>query len=207
MEAPYNWLYSFFIVLALGLWLISILGFIDAGEVDADMDGDADAEANTSVFGNFASFIGVGKIPLSIIITLILFSQGVLGIASNYLLFNVLALALVGVGLWISQIVLLGVTFLAATLGTAYALRPFHPLFRGSKADSANDLKGKVAKVTTSKVTPTFGQAIVKLSDGMAVEIPIRVVDENTLLSRGNKVLLIDYIQEKKIYIVEPFED
>ncbi len=227
LEQPYNIVYSLFILVAVGIWLITVVGFISMSaldgifdfafdadidhdvDLDHDLDLDHDADLSTHVvepgfFVSMLGFVGVGKVPVTLIVTVLMFLQGILGLVFNYYLFNEFSLSqalnwLVGIAGFV-------LTFFVALYSTAYIMRPLYPFFQDyGKAEKSANLVGKAASITSGKATLNFGQAKIKLDDGDSVEVTVRCT-EGFEAKYGERVLVVDYDAEKNIYYIAPYQ-
>jgi hypothetical protein len=205
LEQPYNWLYSFFIFVALGTWLVSLLGLFDlGGDHDFGHEGAHGPDGGGFLHG-LGHVLGFGAIPTSISATLLLFLQGVAGIGLNEWVMG----ALEPTG-W-ARYLALGGTFLGslgvASLGLRLANRPLGYLFRDYGAVvKADALVGKVAKVSSGKVDQLSGQATLRLDDGTDIMVAVRTVEPGEALAYGEKLLLLDFDQEKNVYLAERYD-
>jgi hypothetical protein len=84
--------------------------------------------------------------------------------------------------------------------------RPLRHLFRDyGQATKAGDLVGRVARVSSGQVGPQHGQATLKLPDGTTVEVAVRTLAPPALpLTYGAPVLLLDFDEERNVYLVQP---
>jgi len=197
LEHPYNYIYSFFITVSLGVWLISLLGFIkdfDIGSKDISVD------AHSGLFENFVHWLGFGTIPASILITLLLLFQGIFGIVFNELFFKK------GDSFWILVALFfmaLGLSFVAVSLFK----KPLRFLFADyGKADNSESLVGKIAIVSSGQANETFGQAEVFLENGTNITIAIRTTKQEISFAYGQKVLLTYFDAEKNVYWCEEYD-
>lgn len=200
-------------LVAVLFWLTAVIGLLDFKafdlhlDVDHDADFDVDLDADLDAHAPFAGggllhLLGLGMIPFSLMLTLVLFFFGWTGIALHGLLGETLGWS--GLGLNLLFVPASLVVALAVAAGAARGLRP---LFREyGQAPSAADLVGKVGSLNSSTVSPTFGSALVIL-DGDRIEIAARCDPEDNRLHYGDRVLIIDYDPQKNIYQIAPYED
>ena len=76
-------------------------------------------------------------------------------------------------------------------------------MFNSAEAAASNYLVGNEATIATSKVSETFGQARL-FNDGAEILLDVRCSAEHAL-TMGDKVLVIEYLQENHAYIVTPY--
>ncbi|MEM9667044.1 MAG: hypothetical protein AAF970_19110, partial [Bacteroidota bacterium] len=207
-------IYTIPLLIAFAFWLLAFIGLLDFEALEADLDLEADVDADLEVDleadGDVGSLsvlqaLGLGLVPLSVLLTVLFFSFGLTGIALHASAGGLLA----GLGwsLWAMNALFVPAA-LAVGLGVgAGSARLLSPLFQDyGRAESRSTLRGRIATVTSSTVSPTFGTAVVKLDGGTRVEVAARA-DEADGLRYGQHVVLFDYDPDTKIYQVGPFED
>ncbi|MCU0450099.1 MAG: YqiJ family protein [Bernardetiaceae bacterium] len=199
---PHNWLYAVSACVAVGIWLVSLLGLVDL-HTDGHLAADLHAEA-PGLWGHLGEAVGFGALPASVVLTLLLFSFGCTGIALN----DWLLAWLQPTGGW--RYALLGANFGVAgavAVGLTRALgRPLRHLFRDyGQAAKAGDLVGRVARVSSGQVSGQHGQATLTLADGTTVEVAVRVPAPGVApLQYGTPVLLVDFDEDRNVYWVQP---
>jgi hypothetical protein len=190
----------FFLLQAIGL-----LGGSGDHEVDADHDVDADADGGDADGGMAAGwqevlgFLGVGRVPFMVVwVTLFLFA-GFTGIFVNRVLFvradgNYR-------GWW-----LLPVSGLALVVGLV-AVRLFSRLAArlvdvgGHGAAKKQDLIGKIAVVASPVLDGRHGELRVHDDRGNELLLHACLPAEEATLSRGAKVVLVSYDEDKHLYL------
>ncbi|WP_261863536.1 hypothetical protein [Psychrobacter sp. JCM 18900] len=178
-------------------WVVSLLGMADMDSVDAVETGSDAAVSDLSSTGFFTGLMlkfGLYGVPLVIILSLISligwllsylytsflhqnFDSGVL-----YYVFGTGALIFVlVVSMWLTGII----------------ISPIRKnIARIPKRNSANNV-GKIAIVRTLSVTDKHGEA--ELNDGGAgLILKVRSDNSTSLLKKGDRVMLIAYLEEKK---------
>ncbi|MCU0393115.1 MAG: YqiJ family protein [Thermoflexibacter sp.] len=205
LEKSHNWLYSFFIFISIGIWLISALGvFHHADSVEGSHEiGSIDSGGD--FLHSLGEVLGFGMVPSSVLITLILFFQGVTGIALNEWL-----LATFHVEGWLRYLLLVVNFLLSLGVGmtvASFISRPLRYLFKDyGAATKAEAIVGKIAQVSSGKVNADFGQAVVKLEDGNTIEVAVRIAEQQNSLEYGQKLLILDFDKEKNVYLVDKYE-
>ncbi len=187
-------------------WVVSLLGMADMDSVDVGETGSDAAVSDLSSTGFFTGLMlkfGLYGVPLVIILSLISligwllsylytsflhqnFDSGVL-----YYVFGTGALIFVlVVSMWLTGII----------------ISPIRKnIARIPKRNSANNV-GKIAIVRTLSVTDKHGEA--ELNDGGAgLILKIRSDNSTSLLKKGDRVMLIAYLEEKNTYQVARVED
>ena len=187
-------------------WIVSLLGMADMDSVDlGESGGDADVStlSSTGFFTGLMLKFGLYGVPLIIILSLIsligwllsylytsllhqYFDSGVL-----YYLFGTGALIFVlVVSMWLTGIIISPIRKNIAKI---------------PKRNSSNNV-GKIAVVRTLSVTDKHGEA--ELNDGGAgLILKIRSDSNDGLLKQGDRVMLIEYLDEANTYRVAVVKD
>ena len=187
-------------------WVVSLLGMADMDSVDlGESGGDAEVStlSSTGFFTGLMLKFGLYGVPLIIILSLIsligwllsylytsllhqYFDSGVL-----YYLFGTGALIFVlVVSMWLTGIIISPIRKNIAKI---------------PKRNSSNNV-GKIAVVRTLSVTDKHGEA--ELNDGGAgLILKIRSDTNDGLLKQGDRVMLIEYLDEANTYRVAVVED
>lgn len=216
LEAPYNLVYGVLGGIAVGIWLMSAIGlfshsaiegFFPHPHLDVDIDIDADFDADGSGFSlgdGFLTFLSVGQVPISIILTILFFIQAIIGVWMNQFAINQLELTNNGSWqIWTMFFVNFGISFFIAVFIAGFLLKPIKPFFRDyGIVRTANSLVGKVAIVSSSKVTKDFGSATFKLDGGDIVDLSVRAAEKESVFVRGQEVVIVDFDKEKNLYFV-----
>ena len=187
-------------------WVVSLLGIADMDSVDVGESGSDAAVSDLSSTGFFTGLMlkfGLYGVPLVIILSLVSligwllsylytsflhqnFDSGVL-----YYVFGTGALIFVlVVSMWLTGII----------------ISPIRKnIARIPKRNSANNV-GKIAIVRTLSVTDKHGEA--ELNDGGAgLIVKVRSDNSTSLLKKGDRVMLIAYLEETNTYQVARVED
>lgn len=187
-------------------WVVSLLGMADMDSVDlGGSGGDADVStlSSTGFFTGLMLKFGLYGVPLIIILSLISligwllsylytsFLHQYLDSGVLYYLFGTGALIFVlVVSMWLTGIIISPIRKNIAKI---------------PKRNSSNNV-GKIAVVRTLSVTDKHGEA--ELNDGGAgLILKIRSDTNDGLLKQGDRVMLIEYLDEANIYRVAVVED
>lgn len=187
-------------------WVVSLLGMADMDSVDlGGSGGDADVStlSSTGFFTGLMLKFGLYGVPLIIILSLISligwllsylytsFLHQYLDSGVLYYLFGTGALIFVlVVSMWLTGIIISPIRKNIAKI---------------PKRNSSNNV-GKIAVVRTLSVTDKHGEA--ELSDGGAgLILKIRSDTNDGLLKQGDRVMLIEYLDEANTYRVAVVED
>jgi hypothetical protein len=186
-------LFSVALMVALGFWLLAMLGLFELNVLDlAAADGvEVDAGGSAGLLMKF----GFDGLPVTLILTGIAFFAWLLSYAGSLLLFGVepgplrvsLAVA-VAIG-----------AFLLAIPFAGLALRPLRGLFARNEAPPPEALLARSAVVRSPDVTSRHGTAYV--DDGGAGLI-LQVRADPGQFRRGDTVVLVDYLPAQNAYRV-----
>lgn len=169
------------------------------GALDAVAHGGHDLPDAEGALASFVSALNLKHVPVTIVLSLF----ALFGWLCSAFAMQQLA-AIVPLPGWLFAAIVFVVStvvgFGAASLGG----RPFARVFRTHKATSHAELVGKIAVVTTSKVTRSFGDA--RLEGGGSVTLQIRS-DEPNDLKRGDRCMLLDWDVKSSAFVVERLPD
>jgi len=178
------------------------------GDHGADLDADADVgighgldhvhDLEPGLLGRALSFLGIGRVPLSIIVISFCFLWGFLGFASNTLLKSILPSFFF---VWASMAVAL-VFSIALTRGLANLLAKVMPATE-TYAVSLEQLTGKWGESVT-KIDETFGQAQVADDSGTLHTVQCLVEGGKEPIPRGAQVLLLYFDKQRGLFLVVP---
>ena len=187
---------------------------VDVG-VDADVttDLDAVAEGGDAVgeqsevgghsghwFMSFLRFFNVGDVPIVVLYSGFACSLWALTILTSHY-FNPSLLWWRSVAMFVPNVV-------ASLFLTKITTAPFRSLFRHANLGMAKPLRlvGRTCIITTSSVSPRFGQARFDPPDGSApVMLNVRTRDDTAILSKGQEAVILDHDVEKSTFLVVPF--
>ncbi|GAB4179898.1 MAG: hypothetical protein Fur005_42330 [Roseiflexaceae bacterium] len=164
---------------------------IDA-DTDADIDADADAEGGFDPLGA----LGIGKVPLMLVLIGFLGSFGALGLVLN---------ALVGFlgaypvwGFWL----VLVISIIAALPLTGSISKLFARFAsRSSTAISLDQLVGRVGHVVSSNVSSTYGRVAVRDIHG-SLHTVFAVIEAGQPIPEQSEVALIRYDEQQRRFVV-----
>jgi len=201
LEKPYNWLYSFLILLSAGIWAISLTGFSKSFSQQSIVDTDI---STLDTQGDWGNAFGFGAVPVAVWFTLLSMLVGLFGIT-----FNQFFLAPLQKAPYWQQSLVLGINFLFSFLISLWltqkAAKPLSLLFQDyGIAEKAASLVGKVARVSSGKVTSDFGQAIIELN-GHNMDIAVRIQEAENEILYGQPVLLLHFDEDKNVYWCEKY--
>lgn len=196
-------IYSTLLGVVVIYWLVGMLGLIDldfGGDVDVDADIDADIDVNVGgLTGLFLTF-GLTGVPFTLVISIIIL---ICWLISFYLQLYLLSWLPDGWLYYLMGAITDFVVFLVSLPITAVIIRPLKGMFKSVETATSHHLVGSEGTVVTGKVTDKFGQARV-FNDGAEILLDVRCDDQHTL-SKGDKVLLIEYTTDSHTYIIAPY--
>ncbi|MGN6369098.1 MAG: hypothetical protein ACTHN5_12625 [Phycisphaerae bacterium] len=169
----------------------------DAGDAhEQSMDGGGSSSALMSAL----SLLGVGRVPLSLALMILLILWGVIGLAINQGLMGLLgATAVVGL---ISVPVTAGISvavtgLIARVLGRVMPTSETYARKRGA-------LVGCVGEALYG-IDAAFGLVSVREPDGDLFQVECRTAAGEPGIAKGTKVVLFKYDAEKAVFYVAPF--
>lgn len=157
------------------------------GADGADL-GDVSVDGSASLL----SFLHLRDAPVTVVFSL-------------FSIFGLLVTGLYGLTFGVPSI-LVGIPLLLGSavvslLLTSFAVRPLAPLFRVNRAKRSSDFVGKIATISTGRVTDRFGQATLE-DGGAGLILEIREGRSNDL-KRGERVVLVHWDAAKEVFEVE----
>ncbi|BCJ53529.1 hypothetical protein Asp14428_50040 [Actinoplanes sp. NBRC 14428] len=166
------------LVVVIGYWLVVIVG-------GADPEGEGAGD------GGFLGFLGLGGVPASVVLSLLVVFAWFTTLAGAELLGAVpAALVLAGA---------LAVAWIVARLAVL-VIKRFLP---AGVEPSRADFVGLTCVVRTGRVTRTFGQAEVHAPDGSSAIVQVRQAGEDDLRA-GTVALLYDVDPEGEFFWIVP---
>ena len=198
---------SFLLVFVIIYWIVVLLGAIDLDffdiDIDIDADGpDLDVEVDTGAsigwFNSVLAFFNLGQIPLMIFLSFLVMPMWFISVQVNDLMGN--------------TNLLLGIVFLIPNLLVSlfiakFLTTPFVKLFSKALAEgeTTTTMIGKICTVLLSLKSDSIGQVEVNV-DGSNYRISAKTV-EGKAMKKGDQGLVIEYSENGKYYIVEPYEN
>ena len=187
-------------------WVVSLLGMADMDSVDVGETGSDAAVSDLSSTGFFTGLMlkfGLYGVPLVIILSLI----SLIGWLLSYLYTSFLHQNFdSGVLYYVFGTGALIFVLVVSMWLTGMIISPIRKnIARIPKRNSANNV-GKIAIVRTLSVTDKHGEA--ELNDGGAgLILKVRSDNSTSLLKKGDRVMLVTYLEETNTYRVAPVED
>lgn len=186
-------IFSVLLMVAIGYWLATLLGLLETDILDlGDLGGEG---AELGGFSGALLKFGLDGLPVALIVTGISLFAWMMSYFTDFLLLRQLDPGLLRTALGLAATLL--VVLLAIPL-TGLLLQPLRPLFANLAGPQAPSLLGREAVVRSPKVGPMQGEA--NLDDGGAGLI--LKVRSNEEFSRGDRVVLVEYLPEHNAYRV-----
>lgn len=192
------------IVIAVVVWVLSLLGILDGGS-EASLGDAGGADGSVGAAGSeqsLARMLGMGMVPGSILLTLILFLFGWIGIG--------IAAMVPDFAPWIRFAIAAPLALLMSVILSALLARPLAPWFRDyGSAARGSDLVGRIALLTSSEFSQLFGTARIKLEDGTLIEISVRPesdIDSGTP-KLGDKLVITRYETSSNLYFATRLDE
>lgn len=209
--AGYNLPFLLALGLALVLAALQIFGGDTEGDADVDADADVDVDAdadvdaavggNVGLVGGFLGFLGIGKVPLTIVLLVLFASFGLAGLVGNGALID-------SFGTYPDHafFAVLAGSGLVALLGTSIIGRGIARLApRTSTAIRQEDLVGSIGTVVTPTVSPTYGRVQVRDKHG-SLHTVYAVVEEDDPLPSQTDVALVSYDPQQRRFLVRALD-
>jgi len=165
---------------------------------DMDHDSDMDHDADQSMFIKALSFVGIGRVPISIIILTFCILWFFFGFISNLWLNHLLPPFLY---FWVS----LGIAFVGSILFTKMIASLLGKVMPSTETydTTKSDLVGKTG-MTNYKVTEESGFVHVTSNFSSSLEVSCRVEQGKEPIPAGTKVVLSRYLPGQDVFIVCP---
>lgn len=183
---------SVLLLVAVGYWLLGLLGLFDFEVLDVP-DG-AEALGEGGVFSALMLKFGLGGLPFALIYTALVFFAWIACYFIDYLLLSGLESSSlrIGAGLALTPVLL----FLALPFA-GLALQPFRGLFARVEGRSAETLLGEHVRIRSPEVSER--QGIAEYDDGAAGLI-LQVRAAAGEFRRGDTALVVEYLSDSNAY-------
>ncbi|RNF82379.1 hypothetical protein [Montanilutibacter psychrotolerans] len=189
-------LFSVVLTVAAGYWLMAALGIVEIDALDAAQVPDGDSLDIEGVAGLLMKF-RLGGIPLSLILTVLVFFAWLASYFTDYLLLRHLPFEWLR---WVLGVVVMLLSALAGLFATSFVLRPFRKVFERLRPASARSILGQVGVVRSPDVSPVRGYAAFD-DGGAALTLQVRSHGQQAF-QRGDRVVLIEYLATENAYRV-----
>jgi hypothetical protein len=192
-------------------WSAVILGALDVGFLDFDLDPDFETDVNVEVdvsaevdaetgggfTESFLSFFNLGKVPVMVVFSFFSMSFWLLTINVNHY-FGIHVL-------WFAFVLYLPMMF-GSMFVAKFCTMPLVPVFRAlnKEGQSKHDLVGSLGLTVLPLYTNKLGQ-VKLIKDESRYVIKVKTFHPEKI-NKGKQVIVIEYREEDGYYIVEPFE-
>ncbi len=203
-----NFIPSTLFMLVVFYWLVVIFGVfgIDFLDFDVEVEPEIDVEIDTDVEGNTASdllvlnkvlsYFNLGKVPFMVFLTFLSFPMWVFSLLINNAIGNTSFL--------LSLLLLIPIFIVSLFFAKIFTI-PFIKIFTAlEKDDEADEIVGGVGTVRIGATASRKGQADVMVGSSFFT-IYIKTHETAETAQKGEKVLILDYIEEKGYYLVEKY--
>jgi hypothetical protein len=193
--------FTLLLLFCIFFWLFAVIGVVDLDFLDIDIP-DTDINVNdglsgTGLLGGLLMRFKLEGVPIPIVVTLIslfgwFFCYYIVHFFFEYIPFDWLRYV-VGVPVFLASLY-------ASTLLTGLIILPLRPIFQTADQEVQKSIVGQIGIVRTSRVDQAFGEA--RVDDGGAgLIIKVRSYNEE-FFSLGDRIVLLEYDEEKNIYRV-----
>lgn len=197
--------FTFFLAVCVLYWLAAILGVVDIDFLDFDLPesmaepglNQASDLPTSNVLAGLLLRFGLQGVPVTIILTFI----ALIGwLICYYLVHFLLALVPGGFLRYVAGLPVLAASLYMGALVTSLVIKPLRPFFTKAQQGAVKQLLGQKALVRTSKVTNTFGEAVLE-DGGAGLILKVRTIGEQAF-RKGDVVILLEYRAEDNTYRV-----
>lgn len=191
-------LLSFALCVAILYWFIAALGIVEVDLLDIEVESSLENHSlQPEGLAGLLLKLGLNGVPVTLIFTLLFFFAWLFCYFAELLLLRFLPLGILRYPLGL--VVVLAALVLAVPV-VGMLTRPLRPLFRKLEATSSKSVLGQTAVVRSGRVSLTQGEAT--LEDGGAGLILRVRADETLGFKRGDRVVLLEYLEAEHAYRV-----
>jgi hypothetical protein len=170
--------------------------------VDVDVDGEVDAAEISSIGGPFEAlltFFYVGKIPVMILASLLVFSSWIAAMMGNY---------------WVNPSggLLLGLPVAAAAIAFGVLVVKVFGWPLGKLFEALNDhrdarnltITGRICSVLTHTTADRLGQAEIR-AGGAPIVVSV-LAEDKAEFNRGDEALIFEHDKNRNVYLIAPVD-
>lgn len=198
---PVNLPATSLLLMCLLYWLMVIIGAIGVDAVDFDFDADVDVgmdgdfDSHAGGFSSFAELMHLNDVPVVLVASVFAIYFWIASFCGNYFL-NPDGKLLIGLGIGLVNVAI-GLVLTRQIIG------PLAKGLRHKEVDTKRErMIGLIGEVTTSEVSPTFGQVSIRVN-GPELVINARTPENKPRLGKGDSARIVAYDYEKDTYTVE----
>ena len=189
----------------------------DAGDLHPEAEGDLHADAEADGHGHASgesmpshdapfyiqalSWLGLGRVPLSILLMVLFISWGAIGFCVNFMVAPLLPDA------WMSLLISLPIAAVGSTnltRGVMLVMSRWMPTTETYSHRRA-ELVGTTGEALFA-IDRKFGLVTVRDRHGDLFQVGCRVYGDSAPIEKGTKVLLVDYDPEKELFYVKEYD-
>jgi hypothetical protein len=193
--------FSILLAVVLVYWLLAIVGLVDFGESDIDVDIGNHADGPGDDLGTIASYVvafGLTGVPFSIVVSLLVVVGWTISTLAAIWLMPWVPTTLLKIGV---GVVLLALSAAASVVITARLIRPLRGAFVTKYGTHSADLVGQSCRILTGVVDEKQGRAEVA-QRGAGINIRVWAPSPNTL-QRGSTAVIVEYDAAGHRYLVQ----
>ncbi|KAA3436898.1 OB-fold-containig protein [Rufibacter hautae] len=185
------------LVFVLLYWLTVLVGVLDISSLDVEVDTNLDADASLAGLDAVLAFFHLGRVPLMIFLSFFALPYWAVSVGVNYSLGTASS--------WVGLLLLLPLAFFCLFIAK-FLTYPFVKLFQTMETEEAPNAAfiGQVCTVLLPANNAQIGQAAVK-TNGSPVLLNVKTSQES-LVQKGNTAVVIDYLPETNLYLIEPYQ-
>jgi hypothetical protein len=193
------------LLFVIAYWLLVIIGLFDISSFDieldvdleADVDMSADADVSVTWINDVLRFFNLNHVPVMVFATFWFLPAWIMSIMANHLIVNTSFL--------LSLLMLVGILFVCLFIAKPITI-PFAKFFKklDNEGESHKSLAGTFATVIMGATEERKGQA-----DGFVnnSDFRLNIIADKGELKKGDKVLIIEFIEEKQVYLAELYDE
>lgn len=187
---------SLLLLVAVGYWLLTLLGLLDLEVLD--LPEVAESEGLMGVFSGLLLKCRLQGLPVALIYSAVVLIAWVFVYLASALLFGLIDSA--ALRLAVGAVAIPFAVFLALPFA-GLALQPLKGLFARVEGRKAESLLGEIVRIRSAEATAQAGTA--DYDDGAAGLI-LQVRAAGTILKRGERALIVEYLEGQNAYRVTP---
>jgi hypothetical protein len=178
-------------------WITVIIGAIDIDFFDFDVDV-PDGEIITNPFYGFLEFLNIGDLPFMLVMSI--FS---LSFWTGSMIISILPFVSEG---WVNAVLLIP-NIIVSIFITKAVTHPLKGVFKGVMKDTDNEKKieGQLCTLISDLTYGRLGQAEIDRL-GSSILINVKIEDEEDILLKGDKAIVLNKDLDKDYYIIKKFE-
>ena len=196
--APPNIIPTAMLIFVLVYWIVVIIGAIDVDSIDMDVetDTDVDGEISVSWLNQVLSFFNLGRVPFMVFMTFLIVPLWAISVMTNYYLGNE--------SFVLSSLLFIPI-FIVSAFIAKFATQPFIKLFDHleNNFDRGEKQIGKICTLITTASDFKAGQAKI-ITRGAPLLLNV-ITDEGVSMFSGDTAIVLEYQQDKNVYLIEPY--